>query len=465
MHLAYFTERPYRYAPNDHIIEKGFFGTPNTFFDPEKGHELYHEYLDEKVLCEELGFDGVALNEHHFTPFTMGAVMDVEASILARITKKVKIILIGNPLPLGNPLRLAEELAMIDVISKGRLVAGWVRGAGSEQFAHNANPAYNREYFNEAHDFIVKAWTQPGPWRYEGRHFHYRFVDPWPVPMQKPHPPMWIPGLLSPETALWCAEKRYPYIALATFLEPTVELWNIYRDRAAELGYQVGSENFGYMQKVYVADSEEKALEIAKFDMFGGAGSGYSLFAQPAYNFPPGYNSKLATRRMATQFTDPNKKRTSSPFQGGAQSESARADVSAAQVDHRSRFWQEAKVDVNETRKAIYAQLPDVLNSFGIICGTPKTVIPKIRVVLDTLRPGTFILWQNDGPITRKDRENNLKLIAKDVMPAIRDMGKELGLQSAYEVKPGSRALAHAGKPDSVGSLEPWKAWREAHPY
>ena len=139
--------------------------------------------------------------------------MDVEASILARITKKVNIILIGNPLPLGNPLRLAEELAMIDVISGGRLVTGWVRGAGSEQFALNANPAYNREYFNEAHDFIVKAWTQPGPWRYEGKHFHYRFVDPWPLPMQKPHPQMWIPGLLSPETAMWCAQKRYPYIA------------------------------------------------------------------------------------------------------------------------------------------------------------------------------------------------------------------------------------------------------------
>jgi len=159
VHLAYFTERPYRYAPNDRIIEKGFFGTPNNLFDPAKGYELYHEYLDEKVLCEELGFDGVALNEHHDTPFTMGSVMDVEASILARITKKVKIILIGNPLPLGNPLRLAEELAMIDVISGGRLVPGWVRGAGSEQFALNANPAYNREYFNEAHDFIVRAWT------------------------------------------------------------------------------------------------------------------------------------------------------------------------------------------------------------------------------------------------------------------------------------------------------------------
>jgi len=267
VHLAYFTERPYRYAPYDRVIEKGYFGTPNNLFDPAKGYELYHEYLDEKVLCEELGFDGVALNEHHDTPFTMGGVMDVEASILARITKKVKIILIGNPLPLGNPLRLAEELAMIDVISNGRLIPGWVRGAGSEQFALNANPAYNREYFNEAHDFIVRAWTEPGPWRYEGKHFHYRFVDPWPVPMQKPHPQMWIPGLLSPETAIWCAEKRYPYVALATFLEPTIELWNIYRDRAAELGYQVGSENFGYMQKVYVADTDEKAREIARHDI------------------------------------------------------------------------------------------------------------------------------------------------------------------------------------------------------
>ena len=153
----------------------------------------------------------------------------------------MKIVLLGNPLPVvGNPLRLAEELAMIDMISGGRLVTGWVRGAGSEQFASNANPAFNREYFNEAHELVIKAWTKPGPFRYEGKHFHYRFVDPWCLPMQKPHPPIWIPGLLSPETVVWCAKHRYPYVALATFLEPTVELWDIYRDAAAKEGYQVG---------------------------------------------------------------------------------------------------------------------------------------------------------------------------------------------------------------------------------
>ena len=245
------------------------------------------------MLAEELGFDGVMLNEHHDTAFCMGSVMDVEASILARITKKVKIVLLGNPLPVvGNPLRLAEELGMIDMISGGRLVTGWVRGGGSEQFASNANPAFNREYFNEAHDVVIQAWTKPGPFRYEGKHFHYRFVDPWCLPIQKPHPPIWIPGLLSPETVIWCAKHRYPYIALATFLEPTVELWNIYRDAAAEEGYQVGPENFGYLQKVYVAETDEKAREIAKWDMFGGAGIGYSLFGQPQWMFPPGYNSK-----------------------------------------------------------------------------------------------------------------------------------------------------------------------------
>ena len=137
---------------------------PNSYFDHVRGAEDYNYYLDEYVRAEELGFDGVALNEHHGNPFCMGSVMNVEAAILARITNRVKILLIGNPLPvIKHPLRMAEELATIDLISRGRLVTGWVRGAGSEQFFNNANPAYNREMFEEAHDFIVQAWTRPGP--------------------------------------------------------------------------------------------------------------------------------------------------------------------------------------------------------------------------------------------------------------------------------------------------------------
>src|SRR5208283_2410160 len=245
MQVGYFTERPYRWLPEEEILKnRAFFAISNKFFDREKAADDYHYYLDEYCYAEDLGFDAIALNEHHGNPICMGSVMNVEAAVLAYRTKRARIVLVGNPLPvIKHPLRMAEELAEIDLISRGRLVTGWVRGAGSEQFFNNANPAYNREMFNEAHDFIVQAWTRPGPWRYEGKHFHYRHVNPWALPYQKPHPPMWIPGTLSPETVQWCAEHHYPYIGLGTQLGPTCDLWDFYADEAAKHGYQAGPEN------------------------------------------------------------------------------------------------------------------------------------------------------------------------------------------------------------------------------
>ena len=143
MFIGRFTERPYQDE------KAGVFGTTalpvpdlelsNEIYDPKVGSDLYHRYLDEQVYCEEMGFDGIMLNEHHSTPFCMGGVLNVEAAILARITKRIKIVLLGNVLPIwDDPLFLAEELAEIDMISRGRLVTGWVRGTGRESVAHNA---------------------------------------------------------------------------------------------------------------------------------------------------------------------------------------------------------------------------------------------------------------------------------------------------------------------------------------
>ena len=144
------------------------------------------------------------------------------AAILAATTKRVKIVILGNPLPLTeNPVQLAEELAMIDMISKGRLVSGFVRGGGQEQLANGVNPAFNRERFIEAHDLVQKTWTVPGPFRWEGTHYQQRVVNPWAVPLQKPYPRVWIPGVLSKETVIWTAQQRYPYIALNTSIEAT----------------------------------------------------------------------------------------------------------------------------------------------------------------------------------------------------------------------------------------------------
>ncbi|HUE40260.1 MAG TPA: LLM class flavin-dependent oxidoreductase [Candidatus Binatia bacterium] len=430
MQFMWFTERAYHDIPEDEVIRsRSFFGLPNTHFDPKKGSDLLNQYLDEKIYSEELEeFDAVMLNEHHATPFCLGSVMDVEASVLARATKRLRIVLLGNPIPtVANPLRLAEELAMIDLISRGRLVPGFIRGAGSEQLANNANPAFNREYFDEAHDLIIQAWTRPGPFRFEGKHFHYRFVNPWVKPLQQPHPPIWIPGLVSPDTVMWCAKKRYPYIALATFLEPTTELWDIYTKTAAREGYQAGPENFGYLQPVFVAGNQQHGEEMGKRFLFGG---GFAHFAKAEWMFPPGYNSKAATQRMARQFANPN-------LPGKSIMPSGDEEV----------------VDVLAAKQAIYASYAETRENLQMIAGTPDHVIPRLKKVLSVLRPGIFTFWL-DGPVPAKDRMECLRLLGTEVIPALREHGRALGLVDPFERKPGSRSLAASGAPDPVADVD-----------
>ena len=143
MHLMYFTEQPMSAYPSDIGLATGHTALmfSNKYFDPVAGSRLYNEYLEHYIMVDELGFDGIMLNEHHNAPFCMQAKANIFAAILAAATKKVKIVMLGNPLPLAeNPVRLAEELAMIDMISKGRLVSGFVRGGGQEQLADRRQP-------------------------------------------------------------------------------------------------------------------------------------------------------------------------------------------------------------------------------------------------------------------------------------------------------------------------------------
>jgi alkanesulfonate monooxygenase SsuD/methylene tetrahydromethanopterin reductase-like flavin-dependent oxidoreductase (luciferase family) len=422
MKIGYFTERPYRWLPEEEILKNhGYFAVSNRFFDREKAADDYHYYLDENCYAEDLGFDLVALNEHHGNPFCMGSVMNVEASVLAHRTKRVRIVLIGNPLPvIKHPLRMAEELAEIDLISRGRLVTGWVRGAGSEQFFNNANPAYNREMFNEAHDFIVQAWTRPGPWRYEGKHFHYRHVNPWALPYQKPHPPMWIPGVISPETVKWCADHRYPYIGLGTMLGPTCDLWDYYANEAAKHGYQAGPENFGYLIPTVIADTEDKAQEIARNFVFGG---GQNAFSAPEYTMPPGYNSKGAIRALAKQPTG------------------SWLGVSGEKMARQMHGDEPEATDYDEVRRKLVAGLDKVQRNYQVIAGTPKTVLPKIKAIFRILRPGIFIMFSVQGPVGNEDRRTSMRLFANEVMPALRDYAREIDLPDPFQRAPGSVAL------------------------
>jgi len=425
MQIAHFTERPVRYLAEEPVLEnRAFFGVSNKYYDREKAADDYNFYLDEACYCEEVGFDAVALNEHHGNPFCSGSVVNIEAAILARITTKAKIVIIGNMLPgVKHPLRVAEELATIDTISRGRLVTGWVRGAGSEQFFNNANPAYNREMFNEAHSFIMDCWTKDGPWRYEGKHFHYRHVNPWVKPYQE-MPQQWIPGVLSAETVMWCAEKQYPYLGLGTALGPTCDLWDMYADKSAELGYQAGPENFGYLLPIFCADTDEKAQEIGKGFIFGG---GQNAFSRPEHTLPPGYNSKSAIRMLGQQ-------------PGGSWLGVSKDKLMAGADDS----WDASAYD--GLRAKLVAGYEKVQDNMQIVVGSPETCAQKIKDILSVIRPGVFTCFAVQGNVSDKDRLRSVELLGKEVLPVVRKHADEIGLFGPFDRTPGSVKLAPGTK-------------------
>ncbi len=432
MLIGRFTERPYQDPAS------GYFGATgrsiqdlsisNGEYDSQLGADLYNRYLDEQVATEEAGFDAVMLNEHHSTPFCMGGTVNTEAAILARITEKVKIVLNGNVLPIwDDPLWLAEELATIDMISRGRLVTGWVRGTGRESIAHNAQPPFNWERFQEAHDFIVKAWTDDGPFRWEGEHYDYRYVNPWMRPYQKPHPQIMIPGVVSKNTVKWAAEHRYPYLMLSTRLEPTKASFDYYREVARENGYEAGSQHIGYLFKVHVEETEELAYEVGK-KFLDGPGNifleGSRGTASPVLQNLPGLTDRknlLPTGQVgfvaASRGRDADQVAKDNPDEA--------KDDKAAEPAPPAR---------GGPAPAMQADYDTQLENYTIISGTPDSVIPKIRHVLETLRPGTIFFWDGDGAMTHEDSMRSLKLMGSDVLPAVREMAEELELKSSFEV-------------------------------
>jgi alkanesulfonate monooxygenase SsuD/methylene tetrahydromethanopterin reductase-like flavin-dependent oxidoreductase (luciferase family) len=392
MHVMYFTEQPM--AAYDAAEGLKFGATALTFsnrhYNSVEGSRLYNEYVEDYLLVEECGADGIMLNEHHNAPFCMQAKTNIFASILAAMTKRVKIVILGNPLPLcDNPIRMAEELAMIDMISKGRLVPGFVRGGGQEQLASGVNPAFNRERFIEAHDLIQKIWSEPGPFRWEGTHYQHRVVNPWAVPLQKPYPRVWVPGVLSRETIVWTAQQRYPYIALNTAIDHTQEIFKLYNQTANQCGYEAGPENFGYLIRVHVQDTEEKALENARQFMW--MQGEFTGLAHPVWANPSGYFSPSGRRGFVEFATGRAKNPRGQPT------------------------------------------FEEQVASTMIIAGTPDQVKERLKYLIEQTRPGIMGIWANDGTVSQKDRQRCIELLFKEVVPEVKEHGKKLGLVDPWE--------------------------------
>jgi alkanesulfonate monooxygenase SsuD/methylene tetrahydromethanopterin reductase-like flavin-dependent oxidoreductase (luciferase family) len=265
-----FTEMPYPqllphpYGPHESIQSvQTLLG--NSYFDPDIGYELYNKYFDIYRAVDELGLD-IMLNEHHQSAACLASTIPLNMAVIARETKQARILALGNPV--GNrsdPVRVAEEMAMIDVLSGGRTNIGLVRGSPEEIPATNAHPVFQRERFWEAVDLIVKAWTtHDGPFSWEGRHFHHRQVNIWPRPYQSPHPPIWI-TTLSASSSAEIADRDYGVATFAIGTDAVKSIFDAYKRRCAETGRPApGPEKFCAYAHVFVGDTDEEALEHAK---------------------------------------------------------------------------------------------------------------------------------------------------------------------------------------------------------
>ncbi len=374
--VFFHSQQPYSYVTDEDLAgyKSGRIDFPNTFFDPEKAHGLYNQYHEQYAWADESGLDGIMTNEHHASYWNMKPSANIDAAVISKITKRVRIAILGNIIPINNPVRMAEELAMLDCYSGGRLISGFVRGGAVETLMAGLDPTENRERFEEAHDLIIKCWTTPGPFRYEGKYYHHRAVNPWVLPIQRPHPPVWFPGGSSPESVQWAARHQYSYINLGALIELTAELKQIYIDTAKEVGFTPGPEHFGYQMRALVADTDEKDQELGRKFLWT---QNHRMRGPMEHNDPPGYQSRVASSMMAKRVGG-----------GGGP-------------------------------PADYERLQEIN---AIVVGTPETVTRKLSATIERLSPGYLILIGSDGDLPHNDVMRSIQLLGTEVVPALHEI-------------------------------------------
>jgi alkanesulfonate monooxygenase SsuD/methylene tetrahydromethanopterin reductase-like flavin-dependent oxidoreductase (luciferase family) len=254
MQAVLFCPTPYG-AP---VSAKGW-PVPATDYAIEVAEESMAFTLEQATLADELGFDWVSVAEHHYAPMSLTPNPMVMAGALLGRVKRAKIALLGSNIPIQNPVRVAEELAMLDTLSKGRIVAGMLRGTSNEYVTYGVNPAESRERFVEALQLILRCWSEPQPFGWIGRYYEYRTISIWPRPVQAPHPPIFM-SISSPEMAELAARYRINAGFAVTSVPLAKASVELYRQAARREGYEVGPDQVLYRVPVHLATSDEEAF-------------------------------------------------------------------------------------------------------------------------------------------------------------------------------------------------------------
>ena len=388
MKLLWFHLMPYTELPDDfrHKNNSVWVDINSNLFEPERAHVMYNDFMDELEFAAERGFHGVCVNEHHNNGYGLMPSPNLIASTLARRTTDTALCILGNSLALYNPpTRVAEEMAMIDCISGGRVIAGFPVGSPMDTcYAYSQNPSMLRQRYYEAHDLVLKSWMQPETFAFNGRFNQMRYVNNWPRPVQKPRPPIWIPGGGSIETWRWCAEMDYVYCYLSYFgYKAGRDTMHGFWREMDKLGKDRNPYRAGFLQFVGVAENRAEAARLYKeaAEYFYGR----CLHVDAKYASPPGYTSEATVR--------------------------ARVQSMVVQAANKALERREVPLDFDE-----------IVNKGYVIIGGPDEVAEQLRALAVDMNVGHLMLLLQYGNMGKDLTKYNTALFAEKVMPQIADL-------------------------------------------
>jgi alkanesulfonate monooxygenase SsuD/methylene tetrahydromethanopterin reductase-like flavin-dependent oxidoreductase (luciferase family) len=268
----------------------------NRYFKADVAVRTYAEHLEAWEEMDRLGYDGVGFNEHHCSPYGLMNSPNLMASAAAQRTKRLKLLIYGNLLPLHEPLRLAEELAMLDCLSNGRIISGFARGIPREYQVHNVPLDQSRARFEEAYEIVTRAWTED-VFSYSGKFWSYKDVAIWPRPVQRPHPPIWIPIVGSKESIEFAGRHDIPITPGLAGGGLRNDIIRFYARCLAAAGHRITPNHLSLGLNAYVADSKAQAVkEVAPYHLyFNRTLFSHGSFTETAAQRKVGYVSQSST--------------------------------------------------------------------------------------------------------------------------------------------------------------------------
>lgn len=386
MKFHWFAQQYYSQLPADYgtTVRSSWITAPTSVADPEQIGSDYHMYLRLMQFAEKMGWDSLLLNEHHQNSMAMTPSPNLIAAALAATTDTAAIALCGNSLALYNPpIRVAEEMAMLDCLSGGRIIAGMVNGTPMDTgFSYGIPPVELRGRFEEARQLVTRAWSEPEPFAFNGKYTKLRYVNVWPRPIQKP-PPIWVPGSGSVET--WDLVNRYNYCyGYLSFWgkQSAIPVVEGFWDQCAQDGASANPHRMAFTQIICCADSDRDAER----DYYEGVKYFYRNNPVPReFAGPPGYTSVESQR--------------ASMIRAGSASLEERRRASQGELG----FWE-------------YDELG------YIIAGTPERVEQRVRDLVVDLRIGQLITCMHVGNLPEAIAMKNTELFGQEVIPKLRDI-------------------------------------------